>query len=152
MLMKKHHTTSSVLNKRARFDYELKDSYVAGIALNGAEVKSLRRRHASLNGAYVTLKDNEAWLVNCLVTPIATNAQNLPAEAQNRNRKLLLKKKELEHLHAARQQGLTIIPVKLLTNGHHIKIEIATARGKREYDKRETLKKRDQERNLRNGL
>lgn len=146
-MKKKQQNTGNVRNKRATFDYELKDSYLAGIVLSGAEVKSLRMGSASLQGAFVNIKDGEAWLMNSTVIPMKTNAEHLPSEVQVRNRKLLLKKKELDQLIAAKNQGYTIVPVKILTKRHFIKIEISIARGKKRYDKRQSIKKRDTERN-----
>lgn len=144
--MKKKSSIGTIRNKRATFDYELKDSFVAGIALTGAETRSLREHHGSLQGAFVQIKDGEAWLVNSLVTPLKTNAVNLPTEKQSRDRKLLLKKREIDQLIEAKKQGNTIVPVKLLTKGRFIKIEIAIGRGKRKYDKRQAIKQRDQAR------
>lgn len=150
--MTKKQQTGSIRNKRASFDYDLKDTYIAGIALTGAETRSLREHHGSLQGAFVQIKDDEAWLVNSLVTPLKTNAANLPSEAQTRDRKLLLKKRELDQLIQAKQQGNSIVPVRLLTKGRFIKLEIAVGRGKRKYDKRQAIKKRDQERSAKRDL
>ncbi len=147
-MTKKQSQTSTIRNKRASFDYDLKDSYIAGIVLSGAETRSLREHHGSLQGAFVQIKDGEAWLVNSLVTPLKTNKANLPSDVQNRNRKLLLKKRELDQLIAAKQQGNTIVPTKLLTKGRYIKLEIAIGRGKKRYDKRQTIKERDTKRDL----
>lgn len=144
--MKKKQPTSTIRNKRATFDYELRDSFVAGIALTGAETRSLREHHGSLHGSFVQINDGEAWLVNSLITPLKTNAVNLPTERQSRDRKLLLKKREIDQLIEAKKQGNTIVPVKLLTKGRFIKIEIAIGRGKRKYDKRQAIKQRDQAR------
>lgn len=144
--MKKKQNPGTIRNKRATFDYELKDSYVAGIALTGAETRSLREHHGSLQGAFVQIKDGEAWLVNALVTPLKTNAAQLPSEAQIRNRKLLLKKRELDQLIEAKKQGNTVVAVKLLTKGRFIKLEIAIGRGKKRFDKRQVIKMRDQDR------
>jgi SsrA-binding protein len=151
-MAKKKPNPGVISNRRARFDYELKDSFIAGIVLNGAETRSLRSNSASLQGAFVQIKDGEAWLMNSLVTPIKTNAAHLPSEIQNRNRKLLLKKKELDQLQEAKQQGNTIVPIKLLTKGRFIKIEIAIGRGKKHYDKRESIKRKDTERDLKRSL
>lgn len=151
-MAKKKQNISTIRNKRAAFDYDLKDTYTAGIVLTGAETRSLREHHGSLQGAFVTVKDGEAWLMNALVTPLKTNAANLPSEVQTRNRKLLLKKRELDQLIAAKQQGNTIVPVKLLTKGRFIKIEIAVGRGKRKHDKRQTIKKREEERSARSAI
>ncbi|MDQ3064819.1 MAG: SsrA-binding protein SmpB [bacterium] len=144
--MAKKQQSGIIRNKRATFDYELKDSYSAGIVLSGAETRSLRSRHGSLQGAFVQIKDDAAWLVNSLITPLKTNAAHLPSEMQNRNRKLLLKKRELDALTEAKQQGNTIVPIKFLTRGRYIKIEIAVGRGKKQYDKRQAIKKRDTDR------
>jgi SsrA-binding protein len=143
---KKQQSTGVISNKRAKFDYELKDSFVAGIVLSGAETRSLRDHHASLQGAFVQIKDNEAWLVNAQVMPVKTNAAHLPSEMQTRNRKLLLKKRELANLIEAKQQGNTIVPLRILTRGRFIKVEIAVGRGKRKYDKRELIKHREDKR------
>lgn len=90
--------------------------------------------------------------MNSLVTPLKTNAAQLPSEIQTRNRKLLLKKRELAELIEAKQQGNTIVPIRLLTRGRFIKLEIAVGRGKRKYDKRQVIKKRDQERDVKRSL
>lgn len=151
-MAKKNQPTGEISNRRARFDYELKDSYVAGIVLSGAETRSVREHHASLQGAFVQIKDGEAWLMNAQIMPLKTNAAQLPSELQIRNRKLLLKKRELDHLQEAKNQGNTIVPVRLLTKGRFIKIEIAVGRGKKKYDKREAIKKRDTERDTKRKL
>lgn len=151
-MKKKQQNTGVISNKRTRFDYELKDTLLAGIVLTGAETRSLREHHGSLQGAFVQIKDGEAWLMNSLVTPLKTNAANLPSEIQIRNRKLLLKKRELAGLIEAKQQGNTIVPIRLLTRGRFIKLEIAVGRGKKQYDKREVIKKRDQERSAQRDL
>lgn len=151
-MKKKHNNIGVISNKRARFDYELKDTLIAGIVLSGAETRSLREHYGSLQGAFVQIKDGEAWLMNSLVTPLKTNAKQLPSEIQTRNRKLLLKKRELAGLKEAKQQGNTIVPIRLLTRGRFIKIEIAVGRGKRKYDKREVIKRRDQERDTARSL
>lgn len=147
-MKKKQQNPGVISNKRARFDYDIKDSYLAGIVLTGPETRSLREHHGSLQGAFVQIKDGEAWLMNSLVTPLKTNAAHLPSEVQIRNRKLLLKKRELAQLIEAKQQGNTIVPLRILTKGRFIKIEIAVGKGKRTYDKRQSIKKRDVERDI----
>lgn len=147
-MAKKKHVTSEITNRRARFDYEIKDSFIAGIVLSGAETRSLRQHHGSLQGAFVQIKDGEAWLFNAQIMPVKTNAANLPTEAQTRNRKLLLKKRELDQLIQAKQQGLTIVPLRFFITGRFIKLEIATGRGKKKYDKRQTIKLRETKREL----
>lgn len=151
-MAKRQQNTGVISNRRARFDYQLKDPLVAGIVLSGPETRSLRDHHGSLQGAFVQIKDGEAWLFNAQVMPVKTNAAHLPSEEQTRNRKLLLKKRELDQLIEAKQQGYTIVPLRILTRGRFIKVEIAAGRGKKRYDKRETIKKRDQERDTRRSL
>lgn len=151
-MAKKKQSTGVISNRRAKFDYELKDSFVAGIVLSGAETRSVREQHASLQGAFVQLKDGEAWLMNAQIMPLKTNAAQLPSDVQIRNRKLLLKKRQLDQLAEAKHQGNTIVPTRLLTKGRFIKLEIAVGRGKKHYDKRQAIKKRDEERSIQRGL
>jgi SsrA-binding protein len=142
---KKSHTTSSVIrNRRASFDYELDDSIVAGLVLSGAETKALRMGHGNLKGAYVTFKDNELYLINATIT--GSSGIKLDEADQTRARKLLVKKREVEALQAAKQQGRTIVPIELLTRGRYIKVRIAAGKGRKHYDKREVIKKRDTDR------
>ena len=143
---KKLPQAKSISNRRARHDYELGDGLVVGISLTGAETKSLRRGHGHLKGAYVTVKDGELWLVNATIT--GDNAVRVAEEDKTRNRKLLAKRKEIEALVAAKQQGQTIVPLQLLTQGRYIKLRIAAGRGKRKYDKRQVLKARDENRDI----
>ena len=145
-MVKKSRDTGTIANRRARFDYKLGDSLVVGIALTGAETKALRYNHGQLHGAYVTVKNDELWLVNAQIMPSAGIPIDEPG--QTRSRKLLAKRKEIEKLIAAKQQGNTIIPLELLTRSRYIKLRIATGRGKKRYDKRETIKRRQQEREV----
>ena len=146
MLMPKKRQKNAITNRRARHDYALDDSLVVGIELTGPETKALRLKHGQLQGAYVTVKDNELWLVNAAVMGNA----NLPIsdQAQTRTRKLLAKRREIDDLIIAKQQGKTIVPLEILTNGRFIKIRIAVGRGKKKYDKRQMLKARDQQRQI----
>lgn len=136
--------TKRILNRRARYDYELGDSLVVGLELTGAEAKALRMGHGQLRGAYVTEKNDELWLINCQIT----GGQGLPISEsdQTRSRKILAKRREIDALAAARVQGSTIVPLELLTQGRYIKLRIAVGRGKKRYDKRQTIKRRQQER------
>lgn len=143
-MKKKKPSTKRISNRRARFDYELNDGLVVGMELTGAETKALRRSHGHIRGAYVTIKDGELWLINATITGDA--GIKIPEEEQTRTRKLLAKKREIAELMAAKQQGKTIIPIEVLTQGRYVKLRIAAGRGKKRYDKRETIKKRDQER------
>jgi SsrA-binding protein len=151
-MSKKPSQKGTIVNKRARFDYDIKDEYTAGIVLSGAEVKSLRIGHANIKGAFITLKNNEAWLNNMQVTPTNNTASQLPEDLQTRPRKLLLKQKELGQLTQARVQGLTIIPIKVFTNGRYIKVLISTAKGKKTYDKRAKIKERDTTRDINRSI
>ena len=146
---KKKGLSGSITNRRARFDYNLNDSFKAGLVLFGPEVRSIRSAHVSLQGSFITMKDGEAWLMNAQVMPLKTNAAHLTEDMQIRNRKLLLKVSELKKLEEAKHQGYSIIPTRILNKGHFIKVEIAIGKGKRQYDKRETIKKRETERNIR---
>ena len=142
--------TQAVINRRARFDYELGEEIVAGLGLTGLEVRAAREGHVQLKGAFVSLKNNELWLNNASFSL----RLNVHGEANTRSvdtsaRKLLVSKKQLAHFTDAKKQGMTIVPTKLLTNGKFIKVVIALARGKKTYDKRETIKRRDQDREAR---
>lgn len=135
------HQTKQIVNRRARHDYELGDSLVVGIALSGAETKNLRLGHGQLRGAYVNVKDNELWLTNAAIN--GTNSIPIDENDQTRNRRLLAKRREINALVEAKQQGRTIVPLEILTHGRYIKLRIAIGRGKKQYDKRHALKKRD---------
>lgn len=146
MVKKKQSNSKQISNRRARHDYELGDGLVVGISLSGAETKSLRKGQGHLKGAYVNVKDGELWLINATIA--GDVAVRIPEEQKTRNRKLLAKRREIEALVAAKQQGLSIVPLELLTHGRYIKLRIATGRGKKKYDKRETLKKRDEQKSM----
>lgn len=150
MAKKKAHAPKTIQNRRARFDYELGDSLVVGLQLTGAEVKSLRMNHGQLRGAYVTVKDGELYLLNGTIN--GTNAVPLSEQEQTRTRKLLAKRREIDALVAAKQQGRTIVPLELLTGGRFIKLRIAVGKGKKQYDKRHVLKKRVSERDVSRAL
>lgn len=141
MAKKKTPQTKVISNRRARHDYTLGDSLVVGLQLNGREVKALRMGHGQLRGSYVTVKDNELWLVNATIS--GTNGIPLTESEQTQNRKLLAKAREIKHLLEAKQQGQTIVPLEMLTGGRYIKLRISIGRGKKNYDKRQALKARD---------
>jgi SsrA-binding protein len=140
----KSQTPSKITNRRARYDYELGDSLVVGLQLSGAETKALRMGHGQLRGAYVTERGGELWLTNAQIS--GSSGINITEDDQTRSRKLLAKRKEIDNLIAARGQGNTIVPTELLTGGRYIKLRISVGRGKKRYDKRETIKRRQQER------
>ena len=140
------HQTKQIVNRRARHDYELGDGLIVGIALTGRETKSLRLGHGQLRGAYVTVKDGELWLVNAAIN--GTSGIPISDTEQTRNRRLLAKHREIKALVEAKQQGRTIVPLELLTTGRYIKLRIAVGKGKKQYDKRATLKKREESRRI----
>lgn len=147
-MKKQSRTKPFVENRRARYDYEILDTYEAGLVLYGYEVKSIKTGRVSLKGAYVVIKDNEAYLINTLIPPY--QPANTPDDYNpERNRKLLLNKSEIKSLIGkSKQKGLTLVPLKLYTKRGKIKLELAVAKGKREIDKRETIKKRETEREV----
>lgn len=145
-MAKKNRPTGAKLiqNRRARHDYELGDSLVVGVELTGREVKSLRMGHGQLRGAYVTVRNGELFLLGSTIN--GTSGVPLSEQEQMRTRKLLAKRREIDALIAAKQQGRSIVPLELLTAGRYIKLRIAVGKGKRTYDKRQTLKQRDESR------
>ncbi len=143
-MAKKQAQTKKITNKRAKFDYDLKESYVAGLVLNGKETKSLRLGHGHLRGAYVVFKDDELYLLNATITGFL--GAKLSDTEQVRSRKLLMKKREIDQLSEAKKRGQSIIPTELITTGRYIKLRISIGTGRKKYDKRELIKKRDQSR------
>jgi len=138
-------------NRKARHDYFLLETLEAGIALQGSEIKSIRAGQISLKEAYVRIDGEQAWLVNAHVAPYD------PASRENhdplRDKKLLLHKKEIKKLwDDVRQKGTTIIPLRVYLSRGRAKVEIAVAKGKRKYDKRQDLKKKDAQREIDRAL
>lgn len=145
-MAKKARPKQRITNRRARYDYELGDDLIVGLALTGAETKALRTGHGQLTGAYVNILGDELWLVGAQIN--STNAVTIKADEQIRSRKLLAKRREIEALASARQAGKAIVPLEIITSGRYIKLRIAVGRGRRRYDKRETIKRRQQERDI----
>lgn len=141
MAKKRQTKTKQITNRRARHDYELGDSLLVGIELLGREVKNLRTGHGQLRGAYVTVKDNELFLLNATIN--GSNAAPLTEPEQTRTRKLLAKRREIDHLIEAKHQSKTIVPLEILTGGRYIKVRISIGKGKKNYDKRHSLKAKD---------
>ena len=131
-MQKKKTPDMTTVNRKARFDYQLGDELTVGMVLNGDEVRSIRDHHVQLKGSFVTIRNNELWLNN--LTLGADTARNI---------KLLATKKQINAFAKQKVAGFTIVPVKLLGGSRHIKLVIALGRGKKKYDKRETIKKRD---------
>ena len=134
--MKKRKTSDSVtVNRRAHYDYVLGDELTVGMSWSGLEVRAIRDHHVQLKGSFVTIRGNELWLNN--LTLGADTARNI---------KLLATKKQIAALAREKVAGSTIVPVRLLGGSRYIKLVIAVGKGKKKYDKRETIKKRDIER------
>jgi SsrA-binding protein len=134
-------------NRKAKHEYFLLDTYEAGLVLKGSEIKSIRAGHISLAQAYVNVDGNEAWLVNAHIAPYNEASRN--NHDPLRVRKLLLHRKEIRKLSdKVRQKGATIIPLRIYLKDGKAKIEIALAKGKRHYDKREEIAKRDAQREM----
>ena len=134
-------------NRKARFEYFLLEHYEAGLSLQGSEIKSIRAGQISLAEAYVQTDGNEAWLVNAHVAPY--EQANRMNHDPRRMRKLLLHRREIKELwDAVRQKGVTIVPVRVYLKGGRAKLEIAIAKGKKLYDKRHEIAKRDQAREI----
>ena len=141
--------SSLVLNRRARFDYELLETFEAGLVLTGPEVKSIKAGKAHLNGAFVLFQNGELWLKGAHVHAYPPAAQVNPADP-DRDRKLLLTKRELKHLIGSTQiKGLTLIPLSIYLKGGLIKVSFALGKGKKQYEKRDAIKAREIDRSLR---
>ncbi len=145
-MKKKSEDIKPIVNRRARFDYALGETISAGIMLSGPEVRGARLGHVRLSGAFANIKQGELWLTNMSVTIPDTAKLNAEDKERTIARKLLVTKKQLGMIEDAKKQGMTIVPTRLFTSGKFIKIEIAIAKGKKNYDKRETIKRRQQDR------
>jgi SsrA-binding protein len=138
-------------NRQARFRYHLLETWEAGLVLTGTEVKSLRGGKAQLKDGYAVVRDGEVWLLNVHIPPYppATRDNHEP----ERERKLLMKRREIERLTPkTREKGLTLVPTRLYFKGPHAKVEIALAKGKDVGDKRQTIKEREQKREMERAL
>lgn len=140
---------SLVYNKKIGVDYEILETFEAGIELLGLEVKSLRNKQGSLLGSHITIRGGEAFIISSNIP--AYQEKNTPKDYNpERNRRVLLTKSEIQKLASIeKKNGLTIIPVSVYNKGKKIKVEIAIVRGKKKYDKRESIKKRDVDRDIR---
>jgi SsrA-binding protein len=134
-------------NKKAFHDYFILESFEAGLVLTGSEVKSLRGAHIQLKDSYVSFRGSELWLQNCHISPYNSSSYNnhLP----ERHRKLLLNRSEIDKIITKlKERGLTMVPLKVYFKGGKAKVEIALVKGKKDFDKRESIKKRDVKRQL----
>ena len=138
-------------NRQARFRYELLEKFETGIALQGSEVKSLRDGKANLKDAYALVRDGEVWLHNVHIAPYGPAARE--GHDPERPRKLLMHKKEIERLIGKTQErGLTLVPTRIYFSGPRAKVELALARGKEQRDKRDTIRDREQRREMEREL
>jgi len=136
-----------VQNRKARYEYEILETFEAGLVLKGTEIKSIREGKANIKDSYGIIKNNEAYILNMHISPYEQG--NIFNHEETRTRKLLLHKKEILKLKSKLElEGLTLIPLKVYFVKNKAKLELGLARGKKLYDKRETIKKRDVERQL----
>ena len=139
-----------ITNRRARYDYQLDETLVAGLALAGHEVKSARAGHVNLKGAFASFRGNELWLNNVHISPYppAGTTDYVPTQA----RKLLLHRRQLDQLVAAAKSGRSIVVLSLGVSGPRLKVELGIGRGQKHYDKRESIKRRQAERDAAKAL
>jgi SsrA-binding protein len=139
---------SLITHKKFGGNYEILEKYIAGIELFGFEVKSLKGSHGSLEGSHVIIRGNEAYVVGMFIPPYQIN--NTPKDYDpHRNRRLLLTKKEIRAINKAEStKGLTIVPISVYNKGTLIKLDIAVVRGKKKFDKRQTIKERETDRDI----
>ena len=146
------HRMSLIENRKVRFDFEVLEQFEAGLELSGSEVKSLRNGQGSLEGAYVIVRGNEAYLVGMHIPPY--QAKNMPEDYDPiRPRRLLLSRKEIDTLaQNEKEKGLTIVPQSVYNKKRYLKVSLAVVRGKKKKDKRETLKRREADRDIQRTL
>lgn len=139
-------------NKRAYFDYQILETYETGIELKGFEVKAIKTGHLNLAGSYAIIKNNQLWLINADIP--AYQAKNTPSDYDpKRTRRLLAKTSEIKNLAGrVKSKGLTLTPLKVYTKNNLIKVEIGLAKSRKEYDKREFIKKREAQRQIQERL
>jgi SsrA-binding protein len=140
-----------VSNRRAGFNYEILETFEAGIVLQGTEIKSLRNHGGVLQDAYVKATKKDLWLVGCSIAPYSFG--NVHNHEEKRDRKLLMHKREIARLYiAVQEKGLAIIPLALYLKEGKVKVRIALAKGKKTYDKREAIKERDEKRTIQKAM
>lgn len=154
ILLKKHHTKAAnevANNRKARHDYNILDTYEAGIALTGTEIKSVRASKMNIKDGFVQARNGELWLENVNIS--IYDQGNMFNHDPLRNRKLLLHKKEIRKITSTIQEkGITVVPLKVYLKHGFAKVLVGVAEGKKQYDKRETIKRRDQEREIQRVL
>ena len=137
---------SAIVNRRASFDYALDDELTVGVVLTGREARAARDNRVQLKGAFVTIRNNELWLNNASFSLNLNTKGAHETTVDTSPRKLLASRKQIDELDERKQTGMSIVPLRLLTQGRYINLVIALGKGKKNYDKRQAIKKRDQER------
>ena len=138
-------------NRKAYHDYFIEETYEAGIVLTGTEIKSVRASRVNLKDGYVTFRDGEAWLVNVHISPY--EHRGYAGHDPTRDRKLLLHKKEIDRLQGrVQEKGWTVVPLRMYLKDGRAKVEIALVRGKKKYDKRQAIARREHEREIRRAF
>ncbi len=143
---KKRVASGAIVNRRASFDYALDEDLKVGIVLTGREARAARDGRVQLKGSFVTIRNNELWLNNASFSLVLNTKGASDATVDTSPRKLLASRKQIDDLAERKQAGMSIVPLRLLTQGRFIKLVIALGKGKKNYDKRQAIKKRDQER------
>jgi SsrA-binding protein len=143
----------SIVNRRASFDYSLDEDLVVGIVLTGMETRAARDGHVQLKGSFVSVRNDELWLNNASFSLRINEKGKIGARSIDTSpRKLLASRKQINDFIDRKQSGMSIVPIKILTGGRYIKVVIALGKGKKNYDKRETMKRRDQERDIKRAI
>ena len=149
--MSKDTNPELVSNRKAGHDYEILDTFEAGIVLTGTEIKSLRNHGGTLQDAYVDFRGNELWLINSSIAPYSFG--NIYNHVDKRERKLLMHKREIEKIRRLKaEKGLAVVPLSIFLKKGIAKVRIATAKGKKAYDKRVALKEREDDRSMQRAL
>lgn len=149
---KKSTKPQAIVNRRASFDYALDDELKVGVVLTGREVRAARDGRVHLKGAFVTIRNNELWINNASFSLVLNTKGAHDATVDTTPRKLLASRKQIDELASRKQEGMSIVPLRLLTQGRYIKLVIALGKGKKNYDKRQAIKQRDQARDVARAL
>lgn len=134
---------SSIRNRRASYDYALEDGFTFGMVLDGRQVRAIRTNHISLTGSFVNVKNGELWLINAKLTLPKTSSDKKESLTSIEPIKLLATKRDLKEIESAKNSGRTVVPTEVLNKTRYIKLRASTGKGKREYDKRQTKKRRE---------
>ncbi len=153
MAIKKKPTrkTGTIVNRRASFDYALQDELTTGIVLTGREARAARDGRVQLKGSFVTVRNGELWLNNASFSLKLNTKDEGETAVDTSARKLLANRRQIDEISGRKQEGMSIVPLRLLTQGRYIKLVIALGKGKKRYDKRQAIKKRDLERESKRG-